>query len=148
MNNKKIIFYLKIIFLSLNIFLLYCVEPPEYDDGLLVNIPAIVNENDFFSLSLNAEDYTKSKSWDLAFNGVSTDTLYTSLIIKDYSGSINDSTSLRLYNSNNANIFDVLINSEITSIDKIPIEYIGNPDRLELSANNFNGLIDLQLIKQ
>jgi len=148
MNNKKIIFYLKIFFLSLNIFLLYCVEPPEYDDGLLVNIPAIVNENDFFSLSLNAEDYTKSKSWDLAFNGVSTDTLYTSLIIKDYSGSINDSTSLRLYNSNNANIFDVLINSEITSIDKIPIEYIGNPDRLELSANNFNGLIDLQLIKQ
>ena len=148
MNNKKIIFYLKIFFLSLNIFLLYCVEPPEYDDGLLVNIPAIVNENDFFSLSLNAEDYTKSKSWDLAFNGVNTDTLYTSLIIKDYSGSINDSTSLRLYNSNNANIFDVLINSEITSIDKIPIEYIGNPDRLELSANNFNGLIDFQLIKQ
>ena len=148
MNNKKIIFYLKLIFLSLNIFLLYCVEPPEYDDGLLLNIPAIVNENDFFSLSLNAEDYTKSKSWDLAFNGVSTDTLYTSLIIKDYSGSINDSTSLRLYNSNNANIFDVLINSEITSVDKIPIEYIGNPDRLELSANNFNGLIDLQLIKQ
>ena len=148
MNNKKIIFYLKIIFLSLNIFLLYCVEPPEYDDGLLVNIPAIVNENDFFSLSLNAEDYTKSKSWDLAFNGVSTDTLYTSLIIKDYSGSINDSTSLRLYNSNNANIFDIFINSEITSINKIPIEYIGNPDRLELSANNFNGLIDLQLIKQ
>lgn len=148
MNNKKIIFYLKIFFLSLNIFLLYCVEPPEYDDGLLVNIPAIVNENDFFSLSLNAEDYTKSKSWDLAFNGGITDTLYTSLIIKDYSGSINDSTSLRLYNSNNANIFDVLINSEITSIDKIPIEYIGNPDRLELSANNFNGLIDFQLIKQ
>ena len=148
MNNKKIIFYLKIIFLSLNIFLLYCVDPPEYDDGLLLNIPAIVNENDFFSLSLNAEDYTKRKSWDLAFNGVSTDTLYTSLIIKDYSGSINDSTSLRLYNSNNANIFDVLINSEITSVDKMPIEYIGNPDRLELAANNFNGLIDLQLIKQ
>ena len=148
MNNKKIIYFFKVFLLSFNIFLFYCVEPPEYDDGLLLNIPAIVNENDFFSLSLNAEDYTKSKSWDLAFNGVSTDTLYTSLIIKDYSGSINDSTSLRLYNSNNANIFDVLINSEITSVDKIPIEYIGNPDRLELSANNFNGLIDLQLIKQ
>ena len=148
MNNKKIIYFLKIFFLSLNIFLLYCVEPPDYDDGLLVNIPAIVNENDFFSLSLNAEDYTKSKSWDLAFNGVITDTLYTSLIIKDYSGSINDSTSLRLYNSNNANIFDVLINSEITSVDKIPIEYIGNPNRLEFIANKFNGRIDLQLIKQ
>jgi len=148
MNNKKIIYFFKVFLLSFNIFLFYCVEPPEYDDGLLLNIPAIVNENDFFSLSLNAEDYTKSKSWDLVFNGASTDTLYTSLIIKDYSGSINDSTSLRLYNSNSANIFDVLINSEITSIEKIPIEYIGNPDKLELIANNFNGLIDLQLIKQ
>ena len=26
-----------------------CVEPPEYKDGLLENIPAIVNEADFFS---------------------------------------------------------------------------------------------------
>jgi len=148
MNNKKIIYFFKIFFSSFNIFLFHCVEPQEYDDGLLLNIPAIVNENDFFSLSLNAEDYTKSKSWDLVFNGASTDTLYTSLIIKDFSGSINDSTSLRLYNSNSANIFDVLINSEITSIEKIPIEYIGNPDKLELIANNFNGLLDLQLIKQ
>jgi len=148
MNNKIIFSYSRILFLSVYIILTYCVEPPEYEDGLLLNIPAIVNENDFFSLSLNAEDYTKSNSWALVFNGLSTDTLYTSLIIKDYSGSINDSTFLKLYNSNNANIFDILINSEVTSIDKIPIEYIGNPDRIELLANNFSGLIDLQLIKQ
>ena len=29
-----------------------CVEPPSYDDGLLENIPAIVNELDYFSLSI------------------------------------------------------------------------------------------------
>ena len=148
MKNKKIIDYFKIIFLSNYIFLFNCVAPPDYDDGLLLNIPAIVNENDFFSLSINGEDYTMEHSWDLAFNGLSTDTLYTSLIIKDYSGSINDSTYIRLYNSNNASIFDILVNSEVTSIDKISIEYIGNPAKIELSANNFNGLIDLQLIKQ
>ena len=148
MKNKKIIDYFKIFFLSNYIFLFNCVSPPGYDDGLLQNIPAIVNENDFFSLSLNGEDYTMEHSWDLAFNGLSTDTLYTSLIIKDYSGSINDSTYIRLYNSNDASIFDILVNSEVTSIDKISIEYIGNPAKIELSANNFNGLIDLQLIKQ
>ena len=148
MNNKIIINYSKILFLSVFIIFTYCVEPPEYEDGLLLNIPAIVNESDFFSLSLNAEDYTDSLSWDLAFNGINTDTLYTSLIIKDYSASINDSTFLKLYNSNNANIFNILLNIEVTSIDKIPIEYIGTPDRIELSANNFTGLLDLQLIKQ
>ena len=55
---------------------------------------------------------------------------------------------IKLYNSNNATIFDILITQEATSIDDIAIEYIGNPNRLEFIANKFNGRIDLQLIKQ
>ena len=125
-----------------------CVGPPDYDDGLLENIPAIVNESDYFSFSINAEDYSRSHSWNLSFNAVNTDTLYTSLVIKDYTVSLSDSTYIKLYNSNNATIFDILINQEATSIDDIAIEYIGNPSRLEFIANKFNGRIDLQLIKQ
>ena len=140
--------YFKIFSLSIYTILYCCVEPPEYDDGLLKNIPAIVNENDYFSFSINAEDYSKSHSWDLSFNAVNTDTLYTSLVIKDYTLSLSDSTYIKLYNSNNATIFDILINQEATSIDDIAIEYIGNPNRLEFIANKFNGRIDLQLIKQ
>ena len=140
--------YFKIITLSVYAILYCCVEPPEYDDGLLTNIPAIVNESDYFSFSINAEDYSKSHSWDLSFNAVNTDTLYTSLVIKDYMVSLSDSTYIKLYNSNNATIFDILINQEATSIDDIAIEYIGNPNRLEFIANKFNGRIDLQLIKQ
>lgn len=144
MRNK----YFKIISLSIYAILYCCVEPLEYDDGLLTNIPAIVNESDYFSFSINAEDYSKSHSWDLSFNAVNTDTLYTSLVIKDYTVSLSDSTYIKLYNSNNATIFDILINQEATSIDDIAIEYIGNPNRLEFIANKFNGRIDLQLIKQ
>ena len=140
--------YFKIITLSIYAILYCCVEPPEYDDGLLTNLPAIVNESDYFSLSINAEDYSKSHAWDLSFNAVNTDTLYTSLVIKDYTVSLSDSTYIKLYNSNNATIFDILINQEATSIDDIAIEYIGNPNRLEFIANKFNGRIDLQLIKQ
>ena len=140
--------YFKIITLSIYTILYCCVEPPEYDDGLLTNIPAIVNESDYFSFSINAEDYSKSHSWDLSFNAVNTDTLYTSLVIKDYTVSLSDSTYIKLYNSNNATIFDILINQEATSIDDIAIEHIGNPNRLEFIANKFNGRIDLQLIKQ
>ena len=140
--------YFKIFSLSIYTILYCCVEPPEYDDGLLKNIPAIVNENDYFSFSINAEDYSKSHSWDLSFSAVNTDTLYTSLVIKDYTLSLSDSTYIKLYNSNNATIFDILINQEATSIDDIAIEYIGNPNRLEFIANKFNGRIDLQLIKQ
>ena len=140
--------YFKIITLSIYTILYCCVEPPEYDDGLLTNIPAIVNESDYFSFSINAEDYSKSHSWDLSFNAGNTDTLYTSLVIKDYTVSLSESTYIKLYNSNNATIFDILINQEATSIDDIAVEYIGNPNRLEFIANKFNGRIDLQLIKQ
>ena len=125
-----------------------CVEPPEYDDGLLENIPAIVNDDDYFSLSLYAENHTQNYNWNLDFSSNGEDTLFTSLIIKDYLGSTADSSSLILYNSNEAEIFNILLKGETTSISEISIEYIGNPHRLELISNKLNCLLELQLIRQ
>ena len=123
-------------------------EPPDYDDGLLVNIPAIINEDDYFSLSLNADVYTQNQNWELDFTSTGEDTLYTSLVIKDFSSSISDSSFLILYNSNNAEIFNIHINGETTSISEISIEYVGNPSRIELVSKKLNCLLDLQLIRQ
>ena len=139
---------MKIKILSLLIIIICCVEPPDYDDGLLVNIPAIINEDDYFSLSLNADLYTQNQNWELDFTSTGEDTLYTSLVIKDFSSSISDSSFLILYNSNNAEIFNIHINGETTSISEIAIEYIGNPSRIELVSKKLNCLIDLQLIRQ
>ena len=125
-----------------------CVEPPDYDDGLLENIPAIVNDDDYFSLSLYAENHTQNYNWNLDFSSTSEDTLFTSLIIKEYLGSTADSSTLILYNSNEAEIFNILLNGETTSISEISIEYIGNPYRLELISNKLNCLLELQLIRQ
>ena len=139
---------MKIKILSLLIIIICCVEPPDYDDGLLVNIPAIINEDDYFSLSLNADLYTQNQNWELDFTSNGEDTLYTSLVIKDFSSSISDSSFLILYNSNNAEIFNIHINGETTSISEIVIEYIGNPSRIELVSKKLNCLLDLQLIRQ
>ena len=125
-----------------------CVEPPDYDDGLLLNIPAIVNDVDYFSLSLNAEDLIENYIWELEFESENEDTLFTSLVVKDFSSISSDSTFLKLYNSNNAEIFNIQINGQTTSISDIAIEYIGNPTRLELIAAKLNCILDLQLIKQ
>ena len=139
---------MKIKILSLLIITICCVEPPDYDDGLLVNIPAIINEDDYFSLSLNADLYTQNQNWELDFTSTGEDTLYTSLVIKDFSSSISDSSFLILYNSNNAEIFNIHINGETTSISEIAIEYIGNPSRIELVSKKLDCLLDLQLIRQ
>ena len=139
---------MKIKILSLLIITICCVEPPDYDDGLLVNIPAIINEDDYFSLSLNADLYTQNQNWELDFTSTGEDTLYTSLVLKDFSSSISDSSFLILYNSNNAEIFNIHINGETTSISEIAIDYIGNPSRVELVSKKLNCLLDLQLIRQ
>ena len=139
---------MKIKILSLLIIIICCVEPPDYDDGLLVNIPAIINEDDYFSLSLNADLYTQNQNWELDFTSTGEDTLYTSLVIKDFSSSISDSSFLILYNSNNAEIFNIHINGETTWISEIAIEYVGNPSRIELVSKKLNCLLGLQLIRQ
>lgn len=139
---------MKIKILSLLIIIICCVEPPDYDDGLLVNIPAIINEDDYFSLSLNADLHTQNHVWELDFTSIDQDTLYTSLVIKDFSSSVSDSSFLILYNFNNAEIFNIHINGETTSISEIAIEYIGNPSRIELVSKKLNCLLDLQLIRQ
>ena len=72
--------------------------PPDYNDGLLENKPAVINENDYFSLSLLGDKYTESKEWDLLINSNSTETLLTTLVIKDLNNSSTDSTFLLLIN--------------------------------------------------
>ena len=52
--------------LTILVLISSCVSPPDYTDGLLENIPAIVNETDYFSLSILGDDYTDEKEWDIA----------------------------------------------------------------------------------
>ena len=143
----RINMFIKFHLISFIILISGCVEPPDYDDGLLLNTPAIVNDVDYFSLSLNAEELTENYIWELEFESESEDKLFTSLVVKDFSSINADSTFLKLYNSNNTAIFNIHINGKTTSISDIAIEYIGNPMRLELIAAKLNCILDLQLIK-
>jgi len=125
-----------------------CVEPPEYKDGLLENIPAIVNEADFFSFSIKAEDFTDFLTYDLEFSATNTNVLNTSLVVKDYSGQSSDSTFIRLYNENNAMMLDVLVNTNVTAFSEDSVLFIGNPQKMEFIGAEFTGLIDFQILRQ
>ena len=125
-----------------------CVDPPEYDDGLLQNIPAIINENDYFSFTINAKNYIINESWDLLFDGDSTDTLIISLVVKNLSSLITDSTIIRLYNENNNIISNIHILGNVTEVSSTPLEMIENPKKFEFLSNKLSGFVDFQLIKQ
>tara|TARA_B100000073_G_C23550967_1_gene500101 strand:+ start:237 stop:665 length:429 start_codon:yes stop_codon:yes gene_type:complete len=135
--------YLHILFLF---FIQGCVGPPEYSDGLLENTPAVINETDYFSLSILGDKYTEKLEWNLLFSSNSTASLLTTLVTKNVNNSLSDSTSLILMNDSGDTLFNALILDEIvfTSLDSLTL--IGIPSKLTFESDNFSGRLEYQII--
>ena len=140
MENR---FYLIVLFLF---FIQGCVGPPDYSDGLLENTPAIINETDYFSLSLFGDKYTEIIEWDLLFNSNPTASLLTTLVTKDVNASLSDSTSLLLINQLGDTVLNVLISNEIVFTSFDSLISIGTPSKVVLESDNFTGRIECQMI--
>lgn len=128
------------------LFVSGCVGPPSYEDGLLENIPAVVNEPDYFSLSILGDEYSEKKEWDLLFTSNPEDLLLTTFVTKDINITPSDSTILYLINDLNDTVFNATLLNEFvfTSIDSIT--FIGNPKKVVFEANNFSGRLEYQII--
>ena len=133
----------------LTIFVLIssCVSPPDYTDGLLENIPAIVNETDYFSLSILGDDYTDEKEWDIALTTVDTDVILSTVVIKDLSINSSDSSYLYLMRESGDTIFTAGLFSELVWTSQDSISSIGSPKKVVFSGNNFTGRLEYQIIK-
>ena len=139
----KRISYLHILFLY---FIQGCVGPPEYSDGLLENTPAVINETDYFSLSILGDKYTEKLEWNLLFSSNSTASLLTTLVTKDVNNALSDSTSIILMNDSGDTLLNALILNEMvfTSLDSLTL--IGIPSKLAFESDNFSGRIEYQII--
>jgi len=125
-----------------------CVSPPDYTDGLLENIPAIVNETDYFSLSILGDDYTGEKEWDIALTTVDTDIILSTLVIKDLTINSSDSSYLYLLIESGDTIFTAGLFSELVWTSQDSIGYIGSPKKVSFSGNNFTGRLEYQILKK
>ena len=139
---KKIAF----IVVFFNWCILGCVGPPDYSDGLLENTPAVINGNDYFSLSLLGDKYTDNEEWDLIINSNSTETLLTTLVVKDLNISALDSTFLFLINEFEDTVMNVPIFDEIVFSSLDSIIHIGIPSRVIFSGKNFTGRLEFQIL--
>ena len=125
-----------------------CVAPPDYTDGLLENIPAIVNETDYFSLSILGDDYTDEKEWDIELTTVDTDIILSTLVIKDLTINSSDSSYLYLIRESGDVIFTAGLFSELVWTSQDSIGLIGAPKKVSFSGNNFSGRLEFQILKQ
>ena len=124
-----------------------CVSPPEYTDGLLENIPAVVNETDYFSLSILGDDYTDEKDWDIELTTVDTDIILSTLVIKDLTINSSDSSYLYLIRESGDVIFTAGLFSELVWTSQDSIGIIGAPKKVAFSGKKFTGRLEYQLIK-
>ena len=125
-----------------------CVSPPDYTDGLLENIPAIVNETDYFSLSILGDDYTDEKEWDIELTTVDTDIILSTLVIKDLNINSSDSSYLFLMRESGDTIFTAGMFSELVWTSQDSIGSIGAPKKVSFSGNNFSGRLEFQILRQ
>jgi hypothetical protein len=134
-------------FLAMTLFVSSCVAPPDYSDGLLENVPAIVDETDYFSLSILGDKYTEDKEWDLSLITDSTDVLLQTLAIKELA-IVSDSSFLYLIRDTGDTILAVLLLSELNWSSEDSVAYIGSPSKVIFSGNNFSGRLEYQILKK
>ena len=125
-----------------------CVAPPDYSDGLLENVPAIVDETDYFSLSLLGEDYSKEKEWELSLTTDSTDTILTTLVLADLNISQSDSSVLFMMNDSGDTIFPLFLLSDTVGSSDIAVNLIGSPKIISFNGDNFTGRLEYQILKK
>ena len=137
---------MKYIFLVAVVLLSGCVGPPDYADGLIENKPAIVNDTDYFSLSLLGDKYDASDDWNLLMDLTEDDRILVTTVVKDVVAS-SDSTYLYMINDQSDTVFTAGIFSDLISGNEIDVVEFGLPKKVVLICNSFTGRIEFQLIK-
>ena len=125
-----------------------CVGPPEPDDGLIDNLPFVINTAEVFTFALRGNSYDVDESYDFSFALDSNAVLATTLIVNEYSGS--DSTSIYVNNSADSTLLWYLILGNIiyTRTDTMGGNALGYPGKINVVGTNFNGVVDFQIIKK
>ena len=125
-----------------------CVAPPDYSDGLLENVPAIVDETDYFSLSLLGDDYSEEKEWELSLTSDSTDTILTTLVLADLNISNTYSSILFMMNDSGDTVFQPILLGNIVWSSDIAVKLIGSPKIISFKGDNFTGRLEYQILKK
>ena len=101
-----------------------CVGPSDPDQGLVENLPVIINTNSAFSFSVRGENYTFEENIDLSLNLPDSKTVASTLIVTEYKST--DTT------------YDYMVNSNMTRVDHTASL---KPKKAILQGRKFSGIL-------
>jgi len=124
-----------------------CVGPEEPLDGLLEDLPAIVNTSDVFTFSLKGNRFTTEETYLLSMKPDSNSVLTTSLVVQNWSG--NDTTKIFMINEGDTSYqwFQITGNMIYTAIDSLTSDPKVIPKKIRFETTNFSGILQYSLIK-
>lgn len=134
----------KVFFICLVIlFAAACVGPEELYDGLVKNIPTVVNTNDVFTYAIKAENYDFNQSYDLAITGSDTSFLLTTLLITGAGDA--DTVSITFYDADNTVLWPLKWAGDLvyTAMDSLTNYH---PKSVRFNAKDYTGEIQCVLV--
>lgn len=124
-----------------------CVGPEDPTDGLLEDLPSVVNTTDVFTFTLKGNKFSFDESYDLAMKPDSNSVISTSLIVSGWSG--NDTSKIFFINSSDTTYawLQILGNMTYTSVDSLTTDTKAHPAKLLFTGTELTGTIQFSLIK-
>ena len=114
-----------------------CVGPPGPDQGLVENLPVIINTNSAFSFSVRADNYTFEENIDLSLNLPDGKTVASTLIVTEFKST--DTTFIQLVDVDGLKIYDYMVNANMTRVDQTASL---KPKKAILQGNKFSGILE------
>ena len=114
-----------------------CVGPPGPDQGLVENLPVIINTNSAFSFLVRGDNYTFEENIDLSLNLPDGKTVASTLIVTEFKST--DTTFIELVDVDGLKIYDYIVNSNMTRVDQTASL---KPKKAILQGNKFSGILE------
>jgi hypothetical protein len=114
-----------------------CVGPPGPDQGLVENLPVIINTNSAFSFLVRGDNYTFEVNIDLSLNLPDGKTVASTLIVTEFKST--DTTFIQLVDVDGLKIYDYMVNANMTRVDQTASL---KPKKAILQGNKFSGILE------
>ena len=132
-------------FLTILIFTFACVGPAEPEGGLVDDIPFIINTESTFSFILKGNKYSFEESYDLALSTDSSDVIFTTVSITEWSGS--DTVWATILTASDTVVTPYTFTANTSFVTNQAVTDSTIPKKIVLVGNLFKGIFEFVMAK-
>lgn len=120
--------------------------PEEPDDGLIDNVPSLVNTQEAFIFALRGDDYSFEENYSLNLLTQLGDTLVTTLVANGLTGK--DTLTIVLLTEADSTLTNYSLNRDLVMVDTRVLGDADHPQKVYFKADHFNGVVEYVLARK